>query len=190
MQVSLIVFFAYFFQNTLWTLDLMGSNIWNITVGASMYFPLGSFILVTLLYREKAIIGLFSICFLAGLYYKLEEHLLYIFTLINVFGPYLSIRFLEGFRMGFFKKFPNEYHLGELVMLCLTASIFNTLGKFFVYYYDPEKSHQVGRIWEDQGSINFLTSYLPGDLTGSIIFIFIALGVAKALNLRQLYIEN
>ena len=186
----MIVFFTYFFQNILWTLDLTGSHIWNITNGASIYFPLGSFILVTLIYRVKAFIGLFSICFLAGLYYQLEEHLLYIFTLINVVGPYLSIRILEAFKMGSFTKFPKQYHYGELVMLCLTASIFNTLGKFFVYYYEPEKSHQVGYIWEDKGATNFLTSYLPGDLTGSVIFILFALGVAKVLNLKQLYIKN
>ena len=105
LQVTLIVFLTYFLWNTLSSLDLMDYVELNITIGSNLYLPLGSFILVTLLYRTKASPGLYFICFLAGIYYELDGYILPLFTLINVLGPLLAIKIIEGLNIDFLKNF-------------------------------------------------------------------------------------
>lgn len=185
LQVTLIVFLTYFLQNTLSSLDLMDYVEFNITIGSNLYLPLGSFILVTLLYRTKAWPGLYFICFLAGIYYELDGYILSLFTLINVLGPLLAIKIIEGLNIGFFKKFPDQFHLGQLLLLCIVASIINSLGKFFVYYYNIDNNAAI----EDNNSVDFIASYISGDLMGSITFMLLALVIGKSFKLGALYIR-
>ena len=193
-QVFLIVFLTYFSWNALINLPefqlISGNDEWNITVGSMLYLPLGSWILVYLLYRERALIGLFTITFMAGVYYDLEEHLMIGYTLINTFGPMLAIHLLEKFHLADYKNFGVErIPLGHILFLTLTASFINTLGKFLIYYWDIDYSH-ANSIWEDQGSMNFLTSYLPGDILGSTVFIFIAIFLGKLFKLKKLRVTD
>ena len=189
-QVFLIVFLTYFIWNTIINLPeyqiISGNDEWNITVGSILYLPLGSWILVYLLYRERALIGLFTVTFMASVYNDLEEHLMIGFTLINTFGPMLAIHLLEKFHLADYKNFGVErVPFGHILFLTLTASFINTLGKFLIYYWDLDYTH-ANSIWEDQGAINFLTSYLPGDIMGSTVFIFIAIFLGKLFNLQKL----
>jgi len=193
-QVFLIVFFTYFVWNTLINLHeyqlISGNTEWNITVGSMLYLPLGSWILVYLLYRERALIGLFTVTFMAAVYYELEEHLMIGFTLINTFGPIIAIHLLEKFHLADYKNFGTErIPLGHILFLTLTASIINTLSKFIIYYWDLDFTH-AHSIWEDQGSINFLTTYLPGDIMGSTVFIFVAILFGKLFNLQKLRVTD
>ena len=193
-QVFLIVFLTYFFWNTLIHLPeyqfISGNSEWNITVGSMLYLPLGSWILVYLLYRERALIGLFTVTFMASLYYDLEEHLMIGFTLINTFGPMITIHLLEKFHLADFKNFGVErIPLGHVLFLTLSASIINTLSKFIIYYWDLDFTH-ANSIWEDQGSINFLTTYLPGDIMGSTVFILFAIFIGKLFNLQKLRVTD
>jgi len=193
-QVFLIVFLTYFTWNTLINLPefqlISGADEWNITVGSMLYLPLGSWILVYLLYRERALIGLFTVTFMAAVYYELEEHLMIGFTLINTFGPMITIHLLEKFHLADYKNFGTErIPLGHLLFLTLTASIINTLSKFIIYYWDLEFTH-AHSIWEDQGSINFLTTYLPGDIIGSTVYIFVAILFGKLFNLHKLRVTD
>jgi len=193
-QVFLIVFLTYFTWNTLINLPefqlISGTDKWNITVGSTLYLPLGSWILVYLLYRERALIGLFTVTFMAGVYYDLEEHLMIGFTLINTFGPMLAIHLLEKFHLADFKKFGVErIPIGHILFLTLTASIINTLSKFTIYYWDLDYTH-ANSIWDDQGAIKFLTTYLPGDIIGSTVFIFIAIFLGKLFNLQKLRVTD
>jgi len=193
-QVFLIVFLTYFTWNTLINLPefqlISGNGEWNITVGSMLYLPLGSWILVYLLYRERALIGLFTVTFMAGIYYDLEEHLMIGFTLINTFGPMLAIHLLEKFHLADYKNFGTErIPLGHIFFLTLTVSIINTLSKFTIYYWDLDFTH-AHSIWEDQGSINFLISYLPGDIIGSTVFILIAILFGKLFNLQKLRVTD
>ena len=193
-QVFLIVFLTYFAWNTLinfseWQI-ITGNTEYNITVGSILYLPLGSWILVYLLYRERALIGLFTVTFMAGVYYDLEEHLMIGFTLINTFGPMLAIHLLEKFHLADFKKFGVErIPIGHILFLTLTASIINTLSKFTIYYWDLDYTH-ANSIWDDQGAIKFLTTYLPGDIIGSTVFIFIAIFLGKLFNLQKLRVTD
>ena len=193
-QVFLIVFLTYFFWNTLIHLPeyqfISGNSEWNITVGSMLYLPLGSWILVYLLYRERALIGLFTVTFMASLYYDLEEHLMIGFTLINTFGPMITIHLLEKFHLADFKKFGVErIPIGHTLFLTLTASIINTLSKFTIYYWDLDYTHKHS-IWENQGAINFLTTYLPGDIIGSTVYIFVAILFGKLFNLQKLRVTD
>ena len=193
-QVFLIVFFTYFVWNTIIHLPeyqlISGNTEWNITVGSMLYLPLGSWILVYLLYRERALIGLFTVTFMASLYYDLEEHLMIGFTLINTFGPMIAIHILEKFHLADYKNFGTErIPLGHILFLTLTASFINTLSKFTIYYWDLDFSH-AHSIWEDQGSINFLTTYLPGDIIGSTVYIFVAILFGKLFNLQKLRVTD
>ena len=193
-QVFLIVFFTYFAWNTLINLPeyqlISGNTEWNITVGSMLYLPLGSWILVYLLYRERALIGLFTVTFMAAIYYELEEHLMIGYTLINTFGPMMAINLLEKFHLADYKNFGTErIPLGHFLFLTLTASIINTLSKFTIYYWDLEFTH-ANSIWEDQGAINFLTTYLPGDIMGSTVFIFVAILFGKLFKLQKLRVTD
>jgi len=193
-QVFLIVFLTYFTWNTLINLPefqlISGTDELNITVGSTLYLPLGSWILVYLLYRERALIGLFTVTFMASVYYDLEEHLMIGFTLINTFGPMLAIHLLEKFHLADFKKFGVErIPLGHILFLTFTASIINTLSKFTIYYWDIDYTH-LNSIWDDQGAINFLTTYLPGDIIGSTVFILIAILFGKLFNLQKLRVTD
>ena len=193
-QVFLIVFFTYFVWNTLINLHeyqlISGNTEWNITVGSMLYLPLGSWILVYLLYRERALIGLFTVTFMAGVYYELEEHLMIGYTLINTFGPMMAIHLLEKFQLADYKNFVTErIPLGHVLFLTLTASIINTLSKFIIYYWDLDYTLKHS-IWEDQGAINFLTTYLPGDIIGSTVFIFVAIFLGKLFNLQKLRVTD
>ena len=193
-QVFLIVFLTYFFWNTLIHLPeyqfISGNSEWNITVGSMLYLPLGSWILVYLLYRERALIGLFTVTFMASLYYDLEEHLMIGFTLINTFGPMITIHLLEKFHLADFKNFGVErIPLGHVLFLTFTASFINTLSKFTIYYWDLDYTH-ANSIWDDQGAIKFLTTYLPGDIIGSTVFIFIAIFLGKLFNLQKLRVTD
>jgi len=155
-----------------------------------LYLPLGSWILVYLLYRERVLIGLFTVTFMASVYYDLEEHLMIGFTLINTFGPMLAIHLLEKFHLADFKKFGVErIPIGHILFLTLTASIINTLSKFTIYYWDLDYTH-ANSIWDDQGAIKFLTTYLPGDIIGSTVFIFIAIFLGKLFNLQKLRVTD
>ena len=193
-QVFLIVFLTYFTWNTLINLPefqlISGNTEWNITVGSALYLPLGSWILVYLLYRERALIGLFTVTFMAGVYYELEEHLMIGYTLIDTFGPMLAIHLLEKFHLADYKNFGTErIPLGHILFLTLTASFVNTISKFTIYYWDLEYTHKHS-IWEDQGAINFLSTYLPGDILGSTVFIFLAIFLGKLFNLQKLRVSD
>jgi len=193
-QVFLIVFLTYFAWNTLINVPefqlVSGNTEWNITVGSALYLPLGSWILVYLLYRERALIGLFTVTFMAGVYYELEEHLMIGYTLIDTFGPMLAIHLLEKLHLADYKNFGIErIPLGHILFLTLTASFVNTISKFTIYYWDLEYTHK-NSIWEDQGAINFLTTYLPGDILGSTVFIFLAIFLGKLFNLQKLRVTD
>ena len=108
------------------------------------------------------------------------------YTLVDTFGPMLAIHLLEKFHLADYKNFGIErIPLGHILFLTLTASIINSLSKFTIYYWDLDFTH-AHSIWEDQGAMSFLTSYLPGDVIGSTVFILIAIFLGKLFSLQKL----
>jgi len=172
-----IVFFAYFIFLSIisWqeSMELLDTGGLNIDIGSYLYFPLGAFAFSWVVYGKWGLPGQFLISILMSFYWELDSNIFIQFTLINVFAPIAAVaifRFLEVYR---FKDFKSETILA-ILFLCFVLGLFNSLSKFFIYFMTENHT---------TSAFNFLSTYLPGDIIGSFVFIIFATFLMKLFHL-------
>ena len=175
-----VVFFAYFIFLSIisWqeSNELINTGGFNIDIGSYLYLPLGAYAFCWVIFGKWGFPGQFLISMLMSFYWELDPNIFIQFTLINVFGPIIAVsifRFLEVYS---FKCFTNETS-SAILFLSFVLALLNSLAKYFVYFMNENHTGN---------AFDFLSTYLPGDIVGSFVFIIFAKFMMKIFQLRNL----
>ena len=179
-----IVFFAYFvflsivsWQESMVLLDTVGLNI---NIGSYLYLPLGAYAFCWVMFGKWGLPGQLFISLLMSIYWELDSNIFAQFIIINVFGPVIAVSIFRFLEVCPFKDFKSETSLA-IIFLCIVLALLNSLSKFFVYFMTE---NQVANAFD------FLSTYLPGDIIGSIVFIIFANFVMKVFHLDKNKIQS
>jgi len=174
-----IVFFAYFVFLSIisWqeSIELLNTGGLNIDIGSYLYLPLGAFAFCWVVYRKWGLPGQFLISILMSFYWELDSNIFIQFTLINVFGPVMTVSTFRVLEVYKFKDIKSETTLA-ILFLCIVLALFNSLSKFFTLFFTDNHT---------TSTFDFLVTYLPGDIIGSFVFILFANFVMKIFHLGQ-----
>ncbi|RUM77648.1 MAG: hypothetical protein DSZ13_01240 [Candidatus Thioglobus sp.] len=147
----------------------------DITIGNYLWLPMGAKVLAFLLFGIWALPGVLIGSLMSGMF-------LYDFwigntfygplgTLVGVFAPLLAIMVMRHFHLSNFFD-AGKINFRHVLFLIILSSLINTLAKLFLYI-DKVK----GIDGKSVDALNFIQSYLTGDVLGGIVFVFIVLKV-------------
>ena len=174
-----IVFFAYFvFLSILsWqeSMELIDTAGLDIDIGSYLYLPLGAYAFCWIMFGKWGLPGQLFISLLMSIYWELDSSIIAQFTIINVFGPVMTVSTFRVLEVYKFKDIKSETTLA-ILFLCIVLALLNSLSKFFVYFMT--ENHPTS-------AFDFLATYLPGDIIGSFVFIIFATFMMKIFHLGQ-----
>ena len=154
------------------TSDLMSHfDAGDITVGNYLWLPMGAKILAFLLFGYWAFPGVLIGSLMSGifLYDSWNGNTFYgpMGTLAGVLAPMLAIAIMKSFHLSnFFKDGKLVY--GHIIFLVILSSLINTLTKLFLYINKVE-----GVDGKEVDALQFIQSYLVGDVLGGLLFVFV-----------------
>ncbi|MCS5589071.1 MAG: hypothetical protein NZ824_03780 [Candidatus Thioglobus sp.] len=145
----------------------------DITIGNYLWLPMGAKILAFLLFGVWAFPGVLLGSLMSGifLYDFWSGNTFYgpLGTLAGAVAPMLAIMIMHYFRLSdFFDK--DKIIFKHVIFLIILSSLINTLTKLFLYI---DKVNDVDG--KDVDAVQFIQSYLVGDILGGIVFIVIVL---------------
>jgi len=142
----------------------------DISVGALLFLPIGVILFTYLVFRESIFPGVLILIYVVGILMNISNDLIWQYTLISAFGPYVAIRIFEFFRLGDLSK-PFEIDSMKLLLLVLTSALNNTILKFLSFYYHSHES--TIEHWEHADPVFFLMTFFPGDVIGGFVGVLI-----------------
>lgn len=145
----------------------------DITIGNYLWLPMGAKILAFLLFGLWAFPGVLLGSLMSGifLYDAWNGNTFYgpLGTMAGVIAPMLAIMTMRYFRLSeFFDK--DKIVFGHVIFLIILSSLINTLTKFFLY---ADKVKNIDG--KEVDAIQFIQSYLTGDILGGVVFIVVVL---------------
>jgi len=145
----------------------------DFTIGNYLWLPMGAKVLAFLLFGLWAFPGVLLGSLMSGvfLYDTWNGNVLYgsLGTLVGVFAPLVAIILMRFFKLStFFDE--GKINFRHVIFLIIFSSIINTLAKLFLYI-DKVKSID----GKEVDALNFIQSYLTGDILGGFVFVFIFL---------------
>lgn len=158
------------------TSDLMSHfDAGDITVGNYLWLPMGAKILAFLLFGYWAFPGVLLGSLMSGvlLYDSWNGNTFYgpAGTLVGVLAPMLAIVIMKAFHLSNFFK-DGKLIYSHVIFLVILSSLINTLSKLFLFYDKVE-----GVSGKDVDALQFIQSYLTGDILGGLVFIFVVVGL-------------
>ena len=166
------------------TSDLMSHfDAGDITVGNYLWLPMGAKILAFLLFGYWAFPGVLLGSLMSGvfLYDSWNGNTFYgpLGTLAGVMAPMLAVAIMRLFHLSnFFKDGKLVY--GHIVFLVILSSLINTIAKLFLYI-DKVK----GVDGKEVDAIQFIQSYLTGDILGGLVFVFVVIKIFLPIILKN-----
>lgn len=95
-------------------------------------------------------------------------------VIIGSLAPIIAIQMMKSFGLSqFFKDKSINYR--HVIFVVLLTALLNTFGKFSLFY---------GILQEDIDIVNFMSTYLIGDILGSFVFIYAAVKLSALLEKR------
>ena len=147
----------------------------DITIGSLLWLPMGAKVLAFLLFGIWALPGVLIGSLMSGmfLYDFWSGNTFYgpLGTLVGVFAPLLAIMIMKHFHLSSFFD-DAKINFRHVLFLIILSSVINTLVKLFVYI--DEVKNIDGKSVD---ALQFIQTYLPGDILGGIVFVFIVLKV-------------
>lgn len=156
------------------TSALMGyMSGFDFTIGNYLWLPMGAKVLAFLIFGFWALPGVLLGSLMSGvfLYDFWSGNTFYgpLGTLAGVLAPFFAIMIMRYFRLSdFFDK--DKIVFQHVIFLIILSSLINTLTKLFLYI--DEVKNIDGKEVE---ALNFIQSYLIGDVSGGIVFVIIIL---------------
>ena len=95
-------------------------------------------------------------------------------VIIGSLAPIVAIQMMKSFGLSEFFE-GKEINYRHVMFLVILAALLNTLGKFSLFY---------GVLQEDIKVVDFISTYLIGDILGGIVFIYAAVKLSKLLEKR------
>jgi len=166
------------------TSDLMSHfDAGDITIGNYLWLPMGAKILAFLLFGFWAFPGVLLGSLMSGvfLYDSWNGNAFYgpLGTLVGVMAPMLAIVVMRFFHLSnFFKDGKLVY--GHIIFLVILSSLINTISKLFLYV-DKVK----GIDGKEVDAIQFIQSYLTGDILGGMVFVFVVIKLFLPVIIRN-----
>ena len=174
LKAFLIVFSAYVLLEIVQGQDFLAEIIYfegvQLSAGSLLFFPLGATVFSYYLYGYRALFGVLLIKVLAGFFYNTPSEIFWEFTIIGWLGPLVAIILLRYFRLGFTGK-TLDTNIGHIIFLIIFSAIINTLLKF-IAFYSQHHLETLSEHWLQPDPLFFLSTFLPGDIIGGIIFFF------------------
>jgi len=147
----------------------------DITIGNYLWLPMGAKVLAFLLFGVWALPGVLIGSLMSGmfLYDFWSGNTFYgpLGTLVGVFAPLLAIMIMKHFHLSSFFD-DAKINFRHVLFLIILSSVINTLVKLFVYI--DEVKNIDGKSVD---ALQFIQTYLPGDILGGIVFVFIVLKI-------------
>ena len=147
----------------------------DITIGSLLWLPMGAKVLAFLLFGIWALPGVLIGSLMSGmfLYDFWSGNTFYgpLGTLVGVFAPLLAIMIMKHFHLSSFFD-DAKINFRHVLFLIILSSVINTLVKLFVYI--DEVKNIDGKSVD---ALQFIQTYLPGDILGGIVFVFIVLKI-------------
>ena len=147
----------------------------DITIGSLLWLPMGAKVLAFLLFGIWALPGVLIGSLMSGmfLYDFWSGNTFYgpLGTLVGVFAPLLAIMIMKHFHLSSFFD-DTKINFRHVLFLIILSSVINTLVKLFVYI--DEVKNIDGKSVD---ALQFIQTYLPGDILGGIVFVFIVLKI-------------
>ena len=147
----------------------------DITIGNYLWLPMGAKVLAFLLFGIWALPGVLIGSLMSGmfLYDFWSGNTFYgpLGTLVGVFAPLLAIMIMKHFHLSSFFD-DAKINFRHVLFLIILSSVINTLVKLFVYI--DEVKNIDGKSVD---ALQFIQTYLPGDILGGIVFVFIVLKI-------------
>lgn len=163
--IALIVFATSFLMTWLSGVD--------IAIGNYLWLPIGAKILAFLLFGLWAFPGVLVGSLMSGflLYDFASVNPIYgpLGSLVGVVAPMLAIIIMRFFRLSNFFNKEQKVQFGHVIFLVILSAFINTLFKLFIYL--NKVTHLDGQTID---AVQFIQSYLVGDIIGGIVFIYIA----------------
>ena len=156
-------------------MELLDTVGLNIDIGSYLYLPLGAYAFCWIIYGKWSLPGQLLISILMSFYWELDSNIFIQFTLINVFGPVMTVSTFRVLEVYKFKDIKSETTLA-ILFLCIVLALFNSLSKFVTFFLTDNHT---------TSTFDFLASYLPGDIIGSFIFIIFATFIMKIFHLEN-----
>jgi len=144
----------------------------DISVGALLFLPIGAILFTYLVFRESIFPGVLILIYVVGILMNISNDLIWQYTLISAFGPYVAIRIFEFFRLGDLSK-PFEIDSMKLLLLVLISALINTIFKFLSFYYHSHES--MIEHWEHADPVFFLMTFFPGDIIGGFVGVLLCI---------------
>jgi hypothetical protein len=156
------------------TFDLMSHfDAGDITIGNYLWLPMGAKILAFLLFGYWAFPGVLLGSLMSGvfLYDSWNGNAFYgpLGTLAGVMAPMLAIAIMKSFHLSNFFK-DGKLIYGHVIFLVILSSMIDTLVKLFLYV-DKVK----GVDGKEVDAMQFIQSYLTGDILGGLVFVFVVI---------------
>ena len=147
----------------------------DITIGNYLWLPMGAKVLAFLLFGIWALPGVLIGSLMSGmfLYDFWSGNTFYgpLGTLVGVFAPLLAIMVMKYFHLSSFFD-DVKINFRHVLFLIILSSVINTLAKLFLYM-DKVKSIS----GQGVDALHHIQRFLPGDILGGIVFVFIVLKV-------------
>ena len=145
----------------------------DFTIGNYLWLPMGAKVLAFLLFGIWALPGVLLGSLMSGmfLYDFWSGNTFYgpLGTLVGVFAPMAAIMIMRYFRLSnFFDE--GNINFRHVLFLIILSSLINTLTKLFLYI-DKVR----GIDGKEVDALDFIQSYLTGDILGGIVFVVIVL---------------
>ena len=145
----------------------------DITIGNYLWLPMGAKVLAFLIFGFWVLPGVLVGSLMSGifLYDFWSGNTFYgpLGTLAGVLAPFFAIMIMRYFRLStFFDK--DKINFQHVIFLIILSSLINTLTKLFLYI---DKVKDIDG--KEVEALNFIQSYLIGDVLGGIVFVFVVL---------------
>lgn len=154
----------------------------DIAIGNYLWLPMGAKVLAYLFFGAWAFFGVLIGSLLSGIFLYDFWHGNEVYgplgTLVGVLAPLAAIIIMRYFQLSTFFT-AGKINFKHVFFLIILASFINTIGKWFLY---------IDKVTVDTKKIDaleFMQSYLTGDILGGIVFVFIALKLVLPLFKKQ-----
>lgn len=166
------------------TSDLMSHfDAGDITIGNYLWLPMGAKILAFLIFGFWAFPGVLLGSLMSGvlLYDSWNGNTFYgpISTMAGVLAPMAAISIMRIFHLSNFFK-DDKLVYGHIIFLVILSSLINTLAKFFLFV-DKVK----GVDGKEVDALQFILSYLTGDILGGLVFVFLIVKIFLPVIIRN-----
>ena len=154
----------------------------DISIGNYLWLPMGAKILAYLLFGAWAFIGVLIGSLMSGIFlydfWNGNEVYGPLGTLVGVLAPLAAIVIMRYFQLSTFFA-AGKINFRHVLFLVILSSLINTIGKLFLYI-DKVKVDD-----KEVDALEFMQSYLTGDILGGIVFVFIVLKLVLPLFKNQ-----